>query len=193
MGVSWSLRHAGLCTLAVMTLHANGFAQAPAGTAVGTRGTPAVTTQQLSGTVISVEGNKLLVKLDSGEHRMFTPPASRKFVIDGKELSLSQLQPGTKLNATYTETRTPVTVRTQESISGRVIYVAPPTVVVQMSNGESKMFSVPADSPAKFRDGTGKETSVFDLRKDMVISASKVTEVPQTELVTTTTVTGTAR
>ena len=51
-------------------------------------------TTTLTGTVVEVDGGTLIVKMDNGEIRMFTPPADRVFVIDGKELKLSRAQAG---------------------------------------------------------------------------------------------------
>jgi LPXTG-motif cell wall-anchored protein len=44
----------------------------------------------------------------------------------------------------------------------------------------------------KFYNHEGKEITVFDLRKNMNIKATKITEAPRTELASNTTVTGTA-
>jgi LPXTG-motif cell wall-anchored protein len=155
-----------------------------------TKGTPEVATQKLSGKVVQVEGSQLLVKLSSGEVRVFTPPSDQKFVIDGKEVGLSQLQPGTTLHATYTETKTPITDRTVQTISGRVWYVAPPNVVLTLPSGENRQFVV--KDTYKFHDPDGRDMTVFDLRPGMNVSAEKVTEAPRVELVTTRAVTGTA-
>ena len=51
-------------------------------------------TDQLSGTVVAVDGSTLVVKMASGDLRTFNPPESRRFVVDGKELSLRELRPG---------------------------------------------------------------------------------------------------
>ena len=149
-------------------------------------------TVTLTGTVVQVEGNTLVVKMASGEVRVFTPPADRRFMIDGQSLTLSQLRPGTTLTATATETATTVMERTVQTLSGKVWYVAAPTVILTLSTGENRMYTVKSDDPVKFYDGEGKEMTVFDLRKGMNIKATKITEAPRTEFVTTAVVTGTA-
>lgn len=182
-----------VCTvLAALAFAATVAAQPKTVSQEATKGTPTVKTLQLSGTVVQVEGNQLLVKLASGEVRMFTPPPDRRFIIDGKELRLSELQPGTKLKATYTETTTPVTERTVQSLTGKVFYVAPPTVILTLENGENKVYSIKSSDPVKFHNSEGKPMTVFDLRKDMTVRATKITEAPRTELSTTASVTGTA-
>ena len=50
---------------------------------------PHVATQTLSGTE-----DDLLVKLTNGEFREFRVPESRKFIIDGKEVTIHELKPG---------------------------------------------------------------------------------------------------
>ena len=151
----------------------------------------AQTTRTISGTVVEVNGGTLVVKMSSGDIRMFTPPADRKFLVDGKELTLSELQPGTNLKATITESPTTVVDRTVETLQGTVIFASGPSVILRLASGETKLYTIKADDPVKFRDGSGKEITVFDLRKDMKINATKITEAPRTELVATAVVTGT--
>jgi hypothetical protein len=149
-------------------------------------------TLKLSGTVVSVEGNTLIVKMSNGDVRVFTPPPDRKFIIDGKELTLSDLVPGTHLNATVTETTTSVVDRTIDTLQGQVLYAAGPTVVLKLASGETKKYYVKHDMPVKFMNEYGKEITVFDLRKGMNITATKITEAPRDEIATNTDVTGTA-
>src|SRR5215468_10014275 len=61
------------------------------------RGEATISTSQLKGEVVQVEGNDLVVKLSSGEVKTFRVPETRKFLIDGKELSVYDLQVGTTL------------------------------------------------------------------------------------------------
>jgi len=152
---------------------------------------PAQKTVTLTGTVVQVEGNTLVVKMASGEVRVFTPPADRRFMIDGQSLTLSQLKPGTTLTATATETATTVMERTVQTLSGKVWYASGPSVILTLPTGENKMYTVKSDDPVKFYDSEGKEMTVFDLRKGMNIKATKITEAPKTEFVTTAVVTGT--
>ena len=167
------------------------LAQAKTASQTSTPGTPTEKTHTLSGTVVQVEGNTLAVKMSSGEVRMFTPPPDRKFVIDGKELTLSELQPGTTLKATVREITTPVTDRTVQTLAGKVWLANGPTVILTLENGENKSYTIPANSPIRFRDSEGKEMTVFDLRKGMNVRATKVIESPRTEFVSTVAVTGT--
>jgi hypothetical protein len=149
-------------------------------------------TETLNGTVESVDGGVLVVKMANGEIRSFTPPADRRFVIDGKQLTLSELKPGTKLTATVKQSSTTTTVKTVETLEGTVLYAAGPAVVLRLPTGENRQYNIKSTDPVKFYDGSGKEMTVFDLRKNMRIKATKITEAPQVELVTDVAVTGTA-
>jgi hypothetical protein len=147
------------------------------------------TTQTVRGTVVQVEGNTLVVKMASGDIREFNPPDSRKFIVDGQELSIHDLKPGTKLIAKMVTTQTSVIDRTTTVGQGKVWYVAPPNVILTLPNGENRQYKVKDDY--KFIVG-GKPATVFDLRKGMTVSAEKIVEVPHVEMATDTTVTGTA-
>jgi LPXTG-motif cell wall-anchored protein len=149
-------------------------------------------TETLSGSVIEVDGGTLIVKMDTGEVRSFTPPADAVFTIDGKPLKLNQLQPGTKLTATYKTTSTTTMAKTVDTLEGTVVYAAGPTVILRLPSNERRQFHIKANDPVKFYNHEGKEITVFDLRKNMNIKATKITEAPKTELATNTTVTGTA-
>jgi len=150
-------------------------------------GTSSVKNERLNGTVVSVDGNTLLVRMASGDIRMFTPPESRKFMIDGKELSVRDLKPGTRLTATVTTTTTPITERTTTIGSGKVWYVAGNTVIVTLPNGENRQYKV--DDNYRFNIG-GQKASVHDLKKGMTINAEKIVETPKTVLAENIGVTG---
>src|SRR4051794_34015550 len=87
------------------------------------KGAASVKTGHLRGTVVFVEGNRLVVKMSTGDLRTFETPDERRFIIDGKERKVNELEPGTKLSATVTTTTTPVTERTTTVGTGKVWYV----------------------------------------------------------------------
>ena len=53
------------------------------------------------------------MRVSDGHVREFKVPPSRRFIIDGKEMTVGQLKQGTELTATITTTMTPVTERTK--------------------------------------------------------------------------------
>jgi LPXTG-motif cell wall-anchored protein len=159
---------------------------------IGVGSVSAQTTKTLKGTVVEVDGKNLVVKMSSGEVQVFTPPPDRKFIIDGKELTLAELQPGTQLTATVTESPTTTMQKTTQTVEGDVLYASGTTVVLRLTSGEAKKYVIKKDDPITFVDHNGKEITVFDLRKRMHITARKITEAPLTEIASNTEVTGTA-
>jgi RNase P/RNase MRP subunit p29 len=153
------------------------------------KGTPTSTTEQIHGTVKYVEGNDLVVAMPTGDIREFRVPDTRKFTIDGKEVSVHQLKPGTQLTATVTTTTTPVTERTVTVGSGKVFFVQGNTVVIT-ANGENKVYTV--DDSYRFTVD-GKPAGVHALRKGMNVSGEKIVEAPHTEIAKDTVVTGTSK
>src|SRR5262245_57437502 len=130
------------------------------------------------GEVVYVQGNDLVVKMENGEVRHVTVPDSARATVDGKELSVHQLQPGMKLQRTIMTTTTPKTVTTVRTIQGKVWQVnAPKTVILTLPDNTNKQYNVPKDQ--KFMID-GQEKTVFDLRKGMNVSATVLTAVPET-------------
>src|SRR6516165_10382138 len=162
-------------------------AQAPQTTKEAVRGTTSTKTEQLNGTVAYVTGNNLVVIMSTGQVRTFQVPPTRRFMIDGKELTVGQLQTGTTLTATTTTYATPVTEITTTSGTGKVLWVAGNNLVLQLPTNEVKAYTV-SDS-ARF-NVDGKEATLQDLRQGMTISAEKVVEVPGVDFVSDTVVTG---
>ncbi len=154
------------------------------------RGNATIKTEQLHGTVVYVEGNTLVVRMTDGGVREFNVPEVRKFMIDGREVTVHDLKPGTKLNATVTTTRTPVIERTTTVGTGTVWWVAGQTVILTMPNGENREFKVTSDY--KFNVDGNKEATVDHLRKGMRVSAQRIVEEPRTEIASDTVVTGQA-
>ncbi|HVO96596.1 MAG TPA: hypothetical protein VMT15_00945 [Bryobacteraceae bacterium] len=148
----------------------------------------ATTTEKASGTVMAVEGNTLVMKMSTGEVRMFTPPPDLKYVIDGKEMTINELKPGMKLNATVTTTKTSVTERTTTVGSGTVWWVAGNYVILTLPNGENREYKVKEDY--KFIID-GKPATVQDLRKGMKVQAVRIVEEPAVLMATDRRVTGT--
>jgi hypothetical protein len=188
---AWGVRifATGFTVIALASTAAKAQQKMPETTSHTIAGTPEVTTEQLHGTVLYVEGNRLVVRMANGQIREFDPPESRKFVIDGKELSVGDLKPGTKLTGTITTTKTPVTERTRTVGTGKVWWINGRTVILTLPNGENKTYTVQAHY--KFIID-GRPADVSELRKGMTVSAEKIVEVPRTEIASNTTVVGQA-
>jgi hypothetical protein len=177
----------GLAGLAVLAAIASAQ-EMPQTTTEKVPGAPTVTTEKMSGEVVKVEGNTLVVRMSNGELRTFSNiPESRKAMIDGNEVGLRDLQPGTRLTATITKTATPVTVRTTTVGTGKVWFVSGPNVILTLPNGENKQYKVKPDY--KFIVN-GNPATVYDLRPGMTVSAEKIVEEPAVDIAMETKVTG---
>jgi len=150
-------------------------------------GASSVKTEQLHRTVVYVEGNRLVVRMSSGGMRTFEVPDSRRFMVDGKELTVGDLKVGTTLTATVSTTTTPVTERTTTVGTGKVWYVSGNTVILTLPNNENRMYKV--NENYRFNVG-GQPASVHELKKGMVIAAEKIVAEPKVEVASNTVVTG---
>ncbi len=98
--------------------------------------------------------------------------------VDGQALNVHQLKTGMKLVRQTIVTSTPRTITTVQTVTGKVWHVNPPlSVTLTMDNGENQTFKIP--SGQKFTVN-GQVTDAFGLKKGMMVSAQKVTEVPET-------------
>jgi hypothetical protein len=142
------------------------------------------------GEVVTVSGNNLVVKMDDGQIRDFpNVPESARINVDGKELGIHDLKPGMKLQRTITTTTTPRVITTTQSVTGKVWQVMPPTsVILTLEDGKNQRFTIPKGQ--KF-NVNGQQTDAFGLQKGMMISATKVVEVPETVVQQQRKVTGT--
>jgi hypothetical protein len=146
--------------------------------------------QVRSGEVVAVSGNDLFVRMEDGQVKKFTPPPGAKFNVDGQEVTLDQLKPGTKLTQTIKTTSTPRTVRTVTSIKGKVWHVSPPnTIVLSLPDGTNRQYQIPEGQ--KFNVG-GQMVDAFALQKGMQIDATLTKEVPEVVVTEEKAVTGQA-
>jgi hypothetical protein len=130
--------------------------------------------------IVYVEGNDLVLKLEDGKVEHLVIPEEDKFTVDGKEVNIHGLAPGTKLTQTITTTATPHYVNTVRTIEGKVWHVnAPTSVLVSFPDGTNQVYKVP--DHAKFTVG-GESKTVFDLRKGMNFKATIVTDEAQTAI-----------
>src|SRR5215475_5421326 len=148
------------------------------------------TVEVKSGEVVYVSGNNLVVKMENGDIKSLTVPDSARATVDGKELSVHELKPGMKLQRTIVTTSTPKMVTTVRTIQGKVFNVnAPSSVILTLPDNTNKQYKVPKGQ--KFMID-GQEKTIFDLRKGMNISATVVTQVPETVVAQQSKVTGSA-
>jgi hypothetical protein len=155
-------------------------------------GAAKVSTSQMTGEVVLVDANNLLVRMQpSGQYRIFNVKPDRQFIIDGQPKTVKELTPGTILTATITTTAQPVTDRTTTVTNGTVWFVdkARNHLIVTLENGENRGYDVP---PGYKFTVEGKPATIEQLRQGMKLSATKMVAEPRTEMSTDTVVTGKA-
>ena len=153
------------CTLAVLsTLSIGAWAQ---------------TTHQVDvnrGTVVYVSGNDLTVKMEDGTLKHFVVPSDYKLSVDGKEVSVQDLRPGTKLTQTITTITEEQLVTEVRTVDVKVMEVKPPYLTIA-SGDKIKHLRVPEGTRFTVN---GKEMTLADLREGMRVKGTVVTTVPTT-------------
>jgi LPXTG-motif cell wall-anchored protein len=151
-----------------------------AGLAVGIAGIAAasVTTVIREGEILWIEGNTIVVRGQEGVQK-FEVDEDVRFNLDGKEVSVHELKPGTKFTAQITTTTKPVQEYATEVKEAEVINVLGNNIVFKLANGEYKRYT--ADR-LKSIDLTitkdGKPITASELRKGDRISATIITPLP---------------
>ena len=141
------------------------------------------------GEVIYVSGNDLILKMDDGTIRHVNVPDSATATVNGKQIGIHDVRVGMKLQKTISTTTTPATVTKVDTVTGKVFHVVPPlSVILTLDDGTNQEFKIPKDQ--KF-DVDGKMVDAWGLKPGMKISATKVTETPETIVSQKAKVTGT--
>jgi hypothetical protein len=152
-------------------------------------GRSTASTTQLRGELVAVGPNWLVAKMvPSGDYRLFEVRPGALATIDGVKKSLSELKPGTMLNAALTITETPLVKRTTTVTKGKLIWSTPTSIIVTLENGENRQYTVP--SGFKFTV-EGKPLGIEELRPGMVLTGTNVVEEPATLITEQTVVHGT--
>ena len=161
-----------------LILNANVSAQVQTNTYT-TTGQPTTEVKVDRGTVLLVDGNDLVVKAEDGHLRHFANvPESARATVDGQQLGIHDLKPGMTLERTITTTTTPQMITTVKHVTGTVWSVTPPnSVILTLEDGANQAFKIPDGQQFNI---DGQMTDAWGLRKGMKISATKVTEVPET-------------
>lgn len=124
-----------------------------------------------SGTVVAVFNDQLVVKLADGTTKQFTVPAGFQFTVDGQQVGIADLKPGTELSATIKTTTKPSTVTTTKIRNGEVIRTSGNTMWVR-EDGKIRTISVPKGF--KFQMD-GRDVTVDQLRAGDRLTAEIVT------------------
>lgn len=139
--------------------------------------TSSTNTQVKSFEVVSVDGNKVVVKGAEGTRELTVPP-DFKMTVDGRPVTVAELRPGMKGTATITTTTTTTPVTVTEIRNGEVYKVSGNSIVVRTENG-LKMFTE-GDAAKRgvkiMRDGA--PIAFTELREGDRLTATIVTTQP---------------
>ena len=145
---------------------------------------PSYQTEVRNAKVVYVSGNDMVLKLEDGKVEHITVPDSDRFLIDGKNLSVYELKPGTSLTQTITTTTTPHYVKTVRIIKGKIWQVlgpkqvaGPNNIIVTLPGNINQPYLVPRHATVLL---DGKKAAPRDLRRGMEIEATTITDEPGT-------------
>jgi hypothetical protein len=132
-------------------------------------------TQVRNAEVVYVEGNDLVLKLEGGNVEHLLVPESDRFTVNGSEVSVHELTPGTKLTQTITTTTSPRYVTSIRTLQGKVWHVSPHAskVILTLPEGKNQSYTIPSHAKITV---DGRKKTVFDLRKGMNLQATIVTD-----------------
>jgi len=156
-----------------------------------THGTPTKQVSVERGEIVAISGNSVVIKMEDGTLKEFdNVPESTTFMVNGQPVNIKTAQVGMKLEKQTVTTTTPKVVTTVDTVKGKVWHVSPPnSVILTLENGQNQQFKIPQGQ--KFMVD-GKEVDAWGLRKGMNVSATRVTEVPETVVTQQVKRTGTA-
>lgn len=126
------------------------------------------------GTVVQVYGNHLVVKMADGEYRDIDVPEGFMFDVNGKNVPVSGLVPGTELTATIATTTTPVPVQVTEVKKGYVVKRSGQTIVIKTPDGKYHQFNKVPENVKLMADG--EEVLYTNLQAGQEITAYIVSE-----------------
>jgi len=125
-------------------------------------------TEVKRGTVVYAKGNSVMVREASGD-MLYTVPEDFRVQVEGRDVPVAQLKPGTELIATITTVTRPRTVQTTDVIRGKVWEIVGNSVMVTLESGERKQYVIPGGF--KFIVD-GEEVGVSELKRGMELRAT---------------------
>ena len=147
------------------------------------------TTHVKNAEVIHVSGHEVVVELENGKFELLNLAEDVRLQVDGKDLSVAELTPGTKLSQEIHTIATPQEVTTLRTVNGKVWQVNAPHLILSFPDGKHKSYTVPDGIVFHIE---GEDKTVFDLRKGMDISATVLTVEPVQSVTSHTVVSGQA-
>ena len=124
--------------------------------------------------VISVDGNRLVVRDQKGTNE-YTVPDDFRFTVDGKKVSVTELKAGMKGTATVTTTTTIKPVVVTEVREGEVLRASELSVTVREANGTRRYTKGELDTKGVQILRDGKPIQLADMRRGDKLTATIVT------------------
>ncbi len=147
------------------------------------------TTHVQNAEVIHVSGHEVVVELENGKFELLNLAEDVKFQVDGRDLTVHDLTPGTKLSQDIHTITTPQEVTTLRTVKGKMWHINGPYLILSFPGGKNKAYTVPNGTVFHI---DGEDKTVFDLRKGMNISATVLEVEPVQSVTMHTVVTGQA-
>ncbi len=136
------------------------------------------------GTVLNHYDNHLVVKMANGDVRDVVIPDGFMFQVDGKDVPLSALKPGTELTASVATTVTPEEVQVTEVRNVEVVRRDGQTIVIRNEEGKLVQYRKVPDNIKLMADG--KEIRYNQVYAGMELTAyivhTGVTEVTEQDI-----------
>ena len=129
--------------------------------------------------VISVDGNKVVVKTDQGTREVTLPP-DFKLNMDGKQIGLADLKPGMKGTALVTTKVTSSPVVVSEVKNGEVLAVSGSTIIVRTAEGIKKYNAQDVQDRNVSILREGEKVDISQLRPGDRLTAKIITKKPPT-------------
>jgi hypothetical protein len=127
--------------------------------------------------VVSVDGNKVVVKGEQGAQEI-TVPDDFRLIVEGKQVSVYELKPGMKGTATITTKTTVTPVSVTEVRNGEVFRVMGNSIIVRGPNGLQQFTEGDVEKRGIKVIKNGRPVAFSDLHTGDRLSATIVTEGP---------------
>ncbi|MEO6807303.1 MAG: hypothetical protein ABI286_12955 [Edaphobacter sp.] len=124
-------------------------------------------------TVVYASGDDVVLKNANGALRLLTMSPDATLPVDGQQVAINDLKPGTTISHAVTKTKHEEEVTHVTTVEGKVTHVSAPShVTLQLNDNSLKRYTVPPHANFIIN---GEKKTVFELRKGMNVSATAVT------------------